>query len=143
MPTFGIFLVALKENIYVMKKILLLGILSIGFLAFMDQTDISGIVGALKTGNAQQLANYLDNYIDLTLPGKEEIKNMGKNQATITLDAFFQENGVKGFEVVSQREAGATMYIAGSLQTKTKGLNANIMLKNKDGKHSITSIRFN
>ena len=126
-----------------MKKILLLGLMSIVFFSFKDQTDISGIVNALKGGNAQQLSNYFDNYIDVTLPGKEEVKNIGKNQATITMDAFFQESGVKGFEVLSQREAGATMYIAGRLQTKSKTLNATILLKNKEGKHSITSIRLN
>lgn len=127
----------------VMKKFLLAGLMSIAFLAFKDQTDINVIVGALRTGNAQQLSTYLDTYIDLTFPAKDEIKNIGKNQATIALDAFFQENSVKGFDIISQRESATTMYIAGRLITKNKTLNASILLKNKEGKHSITSIRIN
>ena len=35
------------------------------------------------------------------------------------------------------------MYIAGKLQTKSKGYNITILLKNKEGKHQIISIRIN
>jgi hypothetical protein len=126
-----------------MKKFLLITIASLGLISFKDQTDTDNIIKALKAGSVQQLSVYFDNYIDITLPGKEEIKNMGKNQSTITLGTFFQENGITGFDLASQREAGATMYMAGRLQTKSKQLNITILLKNKDGKHSITSIRIN
>ncbi len=105
------------------------------------QSDTDEIIKGFKMGNADQVATYFDNFLDLTLPGKDEIKNIGKNQAGITLQAFFSENDVKGFDVTSQRESGIMMYITGKLQTKAKGYNVTLLLKNKDGKHQVTSIR--
>ena len=109
----------------------------------VTQSDTEEVVKGLKTGNAEQVSAYFDAYLDLTLPGKEEIKNIGKNQAGITLQTFFTEIGVKGFELTSQRESGLMMYITGKLQTKSKGYNVTILLKNKEGKHLITSVRIN
>ena len=128
-----------------MKKIILLmGMFGLVFLSFRSQnSDTEEIIQALKSGNASSVASYFDSYIDLTLPGKDEIKNIGKNQAGITLRSFFEENGVKGFDLSSQREAGITMYMAGKLLAKNKPYNITVLLKNKDGKHQITSIRIN
>ena len=126
-----------------MKKIFLLAGLGMMLLSFTFQKDTDEVINALKAGNAVTVASYFDSYIDLTLPGKDEIKNIGKNQAGITLKSFFDETGVKGFDLSSQRESGSTMYIAGKLQTKTKGYNITILLKNKDGKHEIISVRIN
>ena len=126
-----------------MKKILIIAGLGMMFMSFTFQSDTDAIIKFLKTGNADGIAAYFDGYIDLTLPGKDEIKNIGKNQAGITLKSFFEDTGVKGFDLTSQRESGTTMYIAGKLQTKSKGYNITLLLKNKDGKHEIISIRIN
>ena len=109
----------------------------------VTQSDTDEVVKGLKTGNAELVSAYFDAFLDLTLPGKEEIKNIGKNQAGITFQTFFSEIGVKGFELTSQRESGLMMYITGKLQTKSKGYNVTILLKNKEGKHFITSVRIN
>lgn len=126
-----------------MKKLLLLGLMFILALFTRSQTNTNAIIAGFKTGNATQVATSFDNFIDLTLPAKEEIKNMGKNQAEIALKSFFDEANVKGFDVTSQRESGLTMYIAGRLAAKTKTYNVTILLKNKGGGHQITSIRIN
>jgi hypothetical protein len=125
-----------------MKKILaMLSVIMILASFTIPQSDTDEIVKGLKSGNAEQVSAYFDNYLDLTLPGKEEIKNIGKNQASITIQAFFSENTVKGFDLTSQRESGVMMYITGKLQTKNKAFNVTLLLKNKDGKHQITSVR--
>jgi hypothetical protein len=125
-----------------MKKIIaMLGTLFVLASFNIAQSDTDEIIKGFKMGNADQVATYFDNFLDLTLPGKDEIKNIGKNQAGITLQAFFSENDVKGFDVTSQRESGIMMYITGKLQTKAKGYNVTLLLKNKDGKHQVTSIR--
>jgi hypothetical protein len=127
-----------------MKKIwMILGVFICLTSFTVTQSDTEEVVKGLKTGNAEQVSAYFDAYLDLTLPGKEEIKNIGKNQAGITLQTFFTEIGVKGFELTSQRESGLMMYITGKLQTKSKGYNVTILLKNKEGKHFITSVRIN
>jgi hypothetical protein len=125
-----------------MKKLLLLTTLSIALFSFTSILQ-SDVANAVKAGNAEQISSYFDNMIDLALPGKDEIKNMSKNQASIAVKTFFDDNGIKSGEVTSQRELGPTMYMSGKLQGKTKSFNITLILKNKDGKYQITSVRIN
>lgn len=124
-----------------MKRILLLTGLALVFMSFNPQTD--GIVQAFKSGSVEQVSPYFDDFVDLKLLDKDEVKNMGRNQATIMLKNFFAENQIKGFEKVSEREIGNTMYMTGKLQNNGKGFNITIMLKQKNGKHQIITIRIN
>jgi hypothetical protein len=120
-----------------MKKIFLYTGLVLGLMSFTYQTDVDAIVNAFKSADAGQVGNFFDDYVDIKLLDKDEVKNIGRNQATITLKAFFAENGVKGFEKVSEREIGNTMYLAGKLITSGKASNITIMLKMRDGKRQL------
>ena len=126
-----------------MKKFLFFSLIGFLSFSFTPKVDSDGIVKALKAANAEQLATYFDSFIDLKLPEKEEIKNVGIKQATLTLKAFFADNGIKGFDLTSQREMGNTMYMAGKLKNGGKGFNITIMMKKSDEKHGIVSIRIN
>ncbi len=126
-----------------MKKILFLISFGTMLFAFKTTDNVPAIVAALKTGNAEEVGKYFDNFIDLKLPEKDEIKNVGKNQASIALQSFFKDNAIKGFELTSQREMGASMYLAGKLQNAGKGFNITILLKNKDGEKEIITVRIN
>ncbi len=126
-----------------MKKLFLLFVIPLISFSFTMQVDNDGVVKALKTANVEQLANYFDSFIDLKLLEKDEVKNMGKNQATLALKAFFTDNNIKGFELTSQREMGNTMYMAGKLKNTGKGFNITIMMKKNDTKQDIISIRIN
>ncbi len=124
-----------------MKKILLFSGLVLGLMSFTAQGDVDAIVNAFKAADAGQVGSHFDDYVDMKLLDKDEVKNIGRNQATLTLKAFFAENGIKGFEKTSEREIGATMYLAGKLLDNGKGHNITIMLKLKDGKRQIITIR--
>lgn len=124
-----------------MKKLLLLTGLVLGLMSFTAQGDVDAIVNAFRSADAGQVGNYFDDYVDIKLLDKDEVKNIGRNQATLTLKAFFAENGIKGFEKTSEREIGTTMYLAGKLLNNAKGHNITIMLKLKDGKRQIITLR--
>jgi hypothetical protein len=126
-----------------MKKLFLVACVMVSLTAYSVASDADSIVNALKQGNATQFSNYFDNFIDLKLPGKDEIKNVGKTQATITVKDFFNDNDVKGFESVSQRESNGTMYIAGKLIGSSKTYNITMLMKAKGDKLSIITIRIN
>ncbi len=122
-----------------MKRFLLLAFISTLLFSFRLQND--EVIRAFQNADAEQVAQHFDSFIDLKLPDKEEIKNMGKNQASIALKTFFQESKINGFEVASQREMGGTRYIAGKLQNGGKGYNITIMLKKQGDKYQIMTIR--
>ncbi len=126
-----------------MKKLFLLTVLAVFGLSFTTQTNTDGIVQAFKSGNADQVAAYFDEYVDLKLLDKDEVKNMSRNQASIALKSFFTENAVKGFEKASEREIGNTMYMTGKMSNGGKGFNVTIMLKQTGGKLQIITVRIN
>lgn len=126
-----------------MKKILLLFMVAFAAFGFTGKVDSESIIKALKTGNAEVFASYFDSFIDLKLPEKDELKNMGKNQATIAIKSFFEDNGVKGFQLTSQREMGSTQYISGKLLNNGKGFNITIMMKKTGDKEGIVTVRIN
>ncbi len=126
-----------------MKSFLLsvgLGLMLSSFTYFDNST---AIINALKDSNAEEVSMYFDNYIDLKLPEKGEIKNIGKNQAGIALQSFFRENNIKGFELLSQRDMNGTMYLAGKLLNDSRGYNITILLKTKDANQQIITVRIN
>jgi len=124
-----------------MKKILLLLGLGVILTSATVLGDANDIIDALKSGNASEVSQYFDNFIDITLPGKEEVTSMGKNQASISLKQYYDEAAVKTFQLTSSREAGAITSITGKLQGKSKNENITIMLKKSNSKYYITSIR--
>ncbi len=126
-----------------MKKFILMVGLAVFVSLYAIAGDSDNIVNSLKQGNAAQFSNYFDNFIDLKFPEKDEIKNVGKTQASITVKNFFSENDIKGFDVTSQREMNGTMYITGKLQGASKNYNITMLMKVKGDKLSIITIRIN
>ena len=126
-----------------MKKIFLLTGLAFVFMSFSYQADTESIVRAFKTANSDEVSRYFDDYVDMKLLDKPEVKNIGRNQAGLTLKAFFDENGINGFDKASDRAIGNTMYMTGKLLNNGKGFGITILLKLKDGKHQIISVRIN
>ncbi len=126
-----------------MKNIFLLIAVFVGTASFSIQPDTDAIVKAFKTADAIEIGGYFDDFIDLKLLDKEEVKNMGRNQATIALKTFFDENHIKGFEKGSDREIGNTLYITGKLTSTGKSYNVTVMLKAKSNKHQIITMRIN
>jgi hypothetical protein len=126
-----------------MKKIAAILSLGLMLMSFTIQTDTNDIINALKTGNANQFSKYFDNILDVKLPEKDEIKSIGKTQASVTMKSFFDENNIKGFDASSQRELGGIMYIAGKLQGSSKAYQLTLMLKENGNDVVITNIRIN
>jgi hypothetical protein len=123
-----------------MKKIIL--ILLVVFAAFaVKAQDANNVISALKSGDAEQVSDYFDKILDIKFPEKDEIKSIGKNQAGIALKSFFDANNIKGFELSSQREMGGTMYIAGKLNNGAEGYKVSIMMKTKEGRPQIITVR--
>ena len=125
-----------------MKKYILLVAASFMLFSFKFQGE-DNIIKALKEASAEQVSNYFDSVIELKLPEKEEVKNMGKNQAGIAFGSFFKDNGVRGFELTSKREMGESVQITGKLQNAGKGYGITLRLKKQGDRLLITNVRIN
>ena len=135
------FFATYQTKTFIMQRFLFLFL----FVAFgssvFAQTETDPIVQAFKTANIDNIATHFDEFIDLKLLDKEEVKNMSKNQASIALRAFYTENGIKGFEKVSDGGKGTLIYLIGKLTTGNKSFNVTIQMKQKNGKPEIITIR--
>jgi hypothetical protein len=123
-----------------MKKFILILVVFFAALSLKAQ-DSNEILTALQSGSADKVSTYFDKILDIKFPDKDEIKSIGKNQAGIALKSFFDNNNIKGFELSSQREMGGTMYIAGKLTNGGDGYKLSMMMRTKEGRPQIITVR--
>lgn len=110
-------------------------------LSVLAQSETDAIAQSFKTANVDNIARHFDDFVDLKLLDKDEIKNMSKNQAEIALKSFFSENGIRGFDKVSDGGKGTLAYLVGKLTGGSKPYNITIQMKQKSGKLQIITIR--
>lgn len=126
-----------------MKNLMLLIGMIFTTAVYATPGDADNIVNALKQGNANQFAGYFDSFLDIKFPEKDELKNIGKTQATIAVRSFFDEAKISGFELSSQRENEGTMYVTGKLTGNSKTYSLTLLMKSRGDKLSIIKIRIN
>ena len=122
-----------------MKQFLLLFSL-VGLFSFTTPTGFDEIVGALKEGNANKMAQQFDNTIEITMPTKSD--SYGKVQAEMILKDFFSSNTVKGFTVIHKGENNGSQYCIGNLTTRNGTFRTTIYIKQKADKQLIQEISF-
>ena len=110
------------------------------FSSFAQSSNIDGVIGALRTGNASELAKYFDDNVELTLPVKSD--SYSKAQAQVILKDFFANNGVKTFVLKHKGDSPGGNYCIGTLQTKSGNFRAHVFMKVKAGKEVLKEIRF-
>ncbi|ANI88483.1 hypothetical protein A9P82_03725 [Arachidicoccus ginsenosidimutans] len=127
-----------------MKRLLtmIMGVLLFAPLG-VKAAEIGDIVNALKQADPAEITKFFDSFVDIKLPNKDEVKNVSKNQASITLKDFYTEQGINGFELSSKREMGGTGYLVGKLKTDSRTFNVTIMVKTKGSTTTILSVRIN
>ena len=111
------------------------------FSSFSGQrSGIDDVINALKSGNATQLAGYFDDNVELSLPDKSD--SYSKAQAQLILKDFFNNNGVKGFELKHKGDGPNGHFCIGTLQTNAGNFRTNVVMRMKGGKEVVKEIRF-
>jgi hypothetical protein len=115
-------------------------VLIVALSAFKSLSGLEDVISALRTGNATELAKYVDDNIEITLPDKSD--SYSRAQAIIILQDFFTSNGVKGFAVTHQGDNGGSQFCVGTLQTRSGNYRTTVFMKTKNGKQLVKEIRF-
>jgi hypothetical protein len=125
-----------------MKKIITLTCAALFFMlsAFKPASGLDDVINALRNGNANELAKYVDNNIELSLPSKTD--NYSRQQAVIILQDFFTNNGVKSFEVKHRGDNGGSQFCIGTLVTRSGNYRTTFFMTQKNGKQLVKEIRF-
>lgn len=98
------------------------------------------VIGALRSGNAAELARFVDDNIEISLPDKSD--SYSKTQAVMILQDFFNANGVKGFVVTHKGDNGGSQFCIGTLQTRSGNYRTTVFMKSKSGRQLVKEIRF-
>jgi len=139
---YGIFFVLTAQTIF-MRTFLLFSSLALVMIAGafkMPAVGLDDVINALRTGNAQELAKYVDDNIEISLPDKSD--SYSRAQAIMILKDFFNNNGVNGFDVQFKGENGGGQYCIGTLKTKSGNYRTTVFMKSKDGKQLVKQIIF-
>jgi hypothetical protein len=125
-----------------MQKLFTLTAISFLFLlsAFTPLRGIDEVVNALRKGNAAEISKYIDDNVEISLPGKSD--NYSKAQAVMILKDFFSNNGVNGFEVKHKGENNGNQYCIGTLVTQSGNYRTTVYMKTKNGRQLVRELRF-
>lgn len=125
-----------------MQKIatLTLPVLFFVLSAFKPISGLDDVISALRTGSATELAKYVDDNIEIALPGKSD--TYSRSQANVILQDFFSNNGVKGFEVLHKGDNGGNQFCIGTLVTRSGNYRTTVFMKTKSGRQLVREIRF-
>jgi hypothetical protein len=105
-----------------------------------QESNLEGVISALKSGSSSDLSKYFDDSVELTLPDKSD--NYSKAQAQQIVRDFFANNGVKGFELKHKGDGPTGHYCVGTLQTNSGNFRTNVFMKMKNNKEVVKEIRF-
>lgn len=124
-----------------MKKLIwVFGLLILSVATFAQ--SVTEITGALKRGDADALARYMDQDVEIALPGQDDM--VSKSEAVAALRRFFSAHRVKGFSEMHQgRSKGQdSQYVIGNLNTDKGSFRVYVYMKSKNGGVAIQEIRF-
>jgi hypothetical protein len=105
-----------------------------------NSSSIDEVIGALRSGNANELSRYFDDNVEVTLPVKSD--SYSKAQAQLILKDFFANNDVRGFELKHKGDSPGGHYCIGTLQTKSGNFRAHVFMKSKGDKELVKELRF-
>jgi hypothetical protein len=101
--------------------------------------DMNPISAAFKAGNASSLVSFLDQEVDIAIPGVTKKCNAG--EAVALLNSFFASNKPAGFTVVHNADKKESGFMVGKLATQKGELRVNITYRTENDKVIIQSIR--
>jgi len=104
-----------------------------------DQEIPRDISIAFKVGNAEELARFFNNTIELVILDKEDVYS--KLQAQQIIDNFFTDHFPKSFEIIHQGGKEESKFAIGKLVTFSGTFRVYFLLKLKDDQPFIHQLR--
>jgi hypothetical protein len=98
------------------------------------------VISALNTGNATELAKYIDDNIEIGMPDKTG--TYSRAQALMIFRDFFTNSGVRSFEVKHQGDSGGRQFCIGTLSTRSGAYRTTVFMTTKNGRQLVKEIRF-
>ena len=125
-----------------MKRFITLGCTALFILlsSFSINKGLEDVISALGSGNATELARYVDDNIEIGLPDKSD--TYSKGQAVMIFRNFFNTNGVRSFEVKHKGDNAGKQFCVGTLYTRNGNFRTTVFMTTRNGVQLVKEIRF-
>ena len=120
------------------KQIIFTLALAISMIS-VQAADIAPITKAFKAGNADLLKGYMDEEVNISVPGTTK-KGAG-NEAIVVLKTFFQANKVSDFTVSHHADKNTSGFFVAKLVTDKTTFRVNVTYTTKAGTVLLQAIR--
>ena len=107
------------------------------------QNETELLVQHLQTGNFSALQIFWDNQVESSILDQVAAKPLNAQQANETLQAFFNQKNIIGFEKNAERKLGNTLYLTGKLLSSQQKYNLTLLLQSTKKGFMIVSMRVN
>ena len=107
------------------------------------QNETELLVQHLQTGNFSALQIFWDNQVESSILDQVAAKPLNAQKANETLQAFFNQKNIVGFEKSAARQVGTTVYLTGKLISNTVKFNITMLLQQNKNGFAIISVRVN
>ena len=108
-------------------------------VAATRQDTLESVIGAIKSGNAVQLAGKFEQKLTLTLP--DQSSQLSKVQAQSAISKFFAAHPVTGFELKHRGNAPGGAFAMGTLLTEKGQFRVNIFMSAAGPKEGVRELR--
>lgn len=108
--------------------------------SFHRPADLGDLIASLKTGDTNRINTYLDQSVDISLPGHNGVYD--KTEAKKMLQLFFAQHPIKTFQVIHQTNLTGKQMCVGNLLTSNATYRATFLIQQKSGEQVLREIRF-
>lgn len=122
------------------KILLVLALLQCSF-AVQAQNETELLVQHLQTSNFNALQSYWDNQVESSILDQVSSKPLTAAQANETLQSFFNQKNIVGFDKSAERKLGNTLYLTGKLLSSQQKFNLTLLLQSTKKGFVIVSMR--
>ncbi|MEY4459463.1 MAG: hypothetical protein RIT38_668 [Bacteroidota bacterium] len=106
-----------------------------------NETDL--LVQHLQTGNFNALKSFWGNQVESSILDQVSNQPLNAQQANETLQAFFNQKNIVGFDKSAERKLGNTLYLTGKLLSSQQKYNLTLLLQSTKTGFVIVSMRVN
>jgi hypothetical protein len=99
------------------------------------------ITGALKSGNAHEIARFFDSNVEMMTSDKSSVYS--RNQAEMVLSDFLGKNQPKSFSIIHRGSSSkGAQYAIGTMDTQNGSFRVYLYVNEVNGKYFLQEIRF-
>lgn len=125
------------------SKILVVLALLHASIGLKAQNETELLVQHLQTGNFTAMESFWDNQVASSILDQAASQPLTAQQANQTLQSFFNQKNIIGFEKSAERRLGNTLYLTGKLLSSQQKFNLTLLLQTTKKGFVIVSMRVN